>query len=124
MSARVELVDLFFPPESVSSFFLFSWRHLESILRVLEEDCSIAFAFALTAFSTASFQKSRSRPRASNWARIEVLRLSRKYQIMISLFRMAARSKSRRTVSSCSRYAAQSRTSSSWCWESLWIFSQ
>ena len=86
MSAGVVLVDLFFPLESFSSFFLFFRGHLESMLRVLEEDCSIDFASALTAFSTASSQESRSRPRASNWAWMEGLRSFRKYRIMISSF--------------------------------------
>ena len=67
VSAGVELVDLFFPPESFSSFLagLFSLGHLESMSRVLAEDWSIAFASALTAFSTASSQKFKSRPRVS-----------------------------------------------------------
>ena len=52
VSARAELVNLFFP-ESLSSFFadLFLWRHLEFILRVLKNSWSIAFA---SIFSTAS----------------------------------------------------------------------
>ena len=56
VSAERESVDLFFPLESLSSFLagLFPLGHLESMLRVLAEDWSIAFASALTAFSTAS----------------------------------------------------------------------
>ena len=63
-----ESVDLFFLPESFSSFLagLFPWEHLESMSRVLEEDWSIAFASTLMAFSTAFFQKFRSQPRTSN----------------------------------------------------------
>ena len=60
VSAGVELVDLFFPPGSFLSFFLFLWGHLECMSRVLEEDCSIDFASALMAFSTASSQESGS----------------------------------------------------------------
>ena len=60
MSAKGELVDLFFPLESLSSFLagLFPWEHFESISQILEEDCNNAFASTLTAFSTASSQKS------------------------------------------------------------------
>ena len=56
MSAEGELVDLFFLLASFSSFLagLFPLGHLESMLRVLAEDWSIAFVSALTAFSTAS----------------------------------------------------------------------
>ena len=63
---------------------------LESISWVLEDDCSNIFAFALTAFSTASSQESSSRPRASNWAQMESLRVYQKYRIIISLFGVAA----------------------------------
>ena len=65
--AGAESVDLFFPLESFSSFLagLFPLGHLESMSRVLAEDWSIAFASALTAFSTASSQEFRSRPRVS-----------------------------------------------------------
>ena len=68
MSARAELVDLFFQPEFFSFFLvgLFLCGHLESMLQVLEEDCNNVFAFTLTVFLTASFQESRSRPQASN----------------------------------------------------------
>ena len=61
--AEAELVDLFFP-ESFSFLFtgLLPWEHLESILRMLEDDWSIAFASTLTAFSTASSQEFRSWP--------------------------------------------------------------
>ena len=106
VSAGVELVDLFF--ESFSSLLaaLFPRGHLESMSRVLAGDCSDAFASALTAFSTASSQESRSLPRASNWARMEGLRPSRKYQIMISLLGVAAESNSWRTASKCSKCAA------------------
>ena len=40
MSVGAELIDLFFALESFSSFLtsLFPWEHLESMLRVLEED--------------------------------------------------------------------------------------
>ena len=63
VSAEAELVDLFFPPESFSSFLagLFPLGHLESMSRVIDKDWSIAFASTLTAFSMASFQESRSR---------------------------------------------------------------
>ena len=56
MSAGAELVDLFFPPESFSSFLatLFPLGHLESMSQIMEKDWSITFASALTAFSTAS----------------------------------------------------------------------
>ena len=62
-----ESMDLFFPLESFSSFLagLFPLGHLESMSRVLAEDWSIAFASALTAFSTASSQEFRSRLWAS-----------------------------------------------------------
>ena len=66
VSAEVESVDLFFPLESFSSFFLFPQGYLESILQVLAENCNIAFASTLTAFSMVSSQESRSQPRASN----------------------------------------------------------
>ena len=68
VSAKGELVDLFFLPESLSSFLasLFSWEHLESMSQILEVDCSNAFASALTAFSTASSQESWFQPRLSN----------------------------------------------------------
>ena len=124
VSAEAESVDLFF--ESFSSFLagLFPWGHLEFISRILEEDCSNAFASTLTAFLTASSQESRSLPQASNWALAEGLRPSRKYRIMISSFGVAAGSNSRRTACRCSRWAAQSRTSSSWYCEFLLIFSQ
>ena len=81
VSAGTESVDLFFPLESFSSFLvgLFPQEHLESMSRVLAEDCSNIFASALTAFSTASFQESRFLPRVSNWARTEGLRPSRNY---------------------------------------------
>ena len=96
-------MDLFF--QSFLSFLtgLFLWGHLESMLGILEEDCSNVFAFALTVFSTTSSQESRSLPRASNWARTEGLRSSRKYQIIFSLFGVAAGSNSRRTACRCSR---------------------
>ena len=124
--AKTESVDLFFLSESFSSFLagLFSWGHLESMLWVPAEDCSNAFASALTVFSTASSQESRFLPQTSNWARTEALRPFRKYRIMISLFGVAARSNSRRTASRCFKWAAQLRTSSSWYWESLLIFLQ
>ena len=56
VSAEGELVDLFFPLEFFSSFLvgLFPLRLLKSMSRVLEENWSFAFAFALTAFSTSS----------------------------------------------------------------------
>ena len=68
MSAEGESMDLFFPPESFSSFLAgrFPRGHRESMLRILEEDCSNAFASALTAFLTASSQESWFRPRVSN----------------------------------------------------------
>ena len=55
-------------PESYSSIFtgLIFWGHFESILRMLEDDWSIAFTFVLTAFLMASFQESSSRLWASN----------------------------------------------------------
>ena len=101
-------------PESFSSFIagLFPWGHFESISRVPEGGCSNAFASASTAFSTASSQEFSSRPRASNCARMEGLRPSRKYRIRISSFGVAAGSNSWRTACRCSRCAAQSRTSS------------
>ena len=58
------------------------------------EDCSNAFASALTAFLTASFQEFWFRPRVSNWAQTEGLRPSQKYQIMVSSFGVAAESNS------------------------------
>ena len=126
MSTRTESVDLFFPLEFFSSFLagLFPRGHLESMSQVLAEDCSNAFASVLTAFLTASSQESRFLPWASNWARTESLRLFRKYWIMISSFGVAAGSNSRRTACRCSRWAAQSRTSSSWYWEFFLIFPQ
>ena len=62
VSAGVNSVDLFF--ESFSSLLvgLFPQEHLESMSQVLAGDCSNAFASALTAFSTASSQESRSLP--------------------------------------------------------------
>ena len=55
-SAERKSADLVLP-ESFSSFLasLFSWGHLESILWVLEDDCSNVFISALTIFSTTSF---------------------------------------------------------------------
>ena len=125
VSAEAELIDLFFS-NSLSSVFagLFPWRHLESILRVLEDNWSIVFVFTLAAFSTASSQKSRSRPRASKWVRAKGFRSFRKHWIMISLFGVAARSNSWRTACKCSRWAVYLRTSSCWCWESFLSFSQ
>ena len=124
MSAGVESVDLFF--ESFSSLLagLFSRGHFESMSRVLAGDCSNVFAFALTVFLTASSQESRSLPQASNWAQIEDFRPSRKYWIMISSLGVAEGSNSWKTASRCSKCAAQSRISSSWCWKSLLIFPQ
>ena len=126
VSAEGELVDLFFLLESLSSFLasLFPLGHLESMSRVLAEDWSIAFASALTAFSTASSQESSSLPWASNWTRMEGLRPFQKYWIMISLFGAAAESNSLGTACKCFRWAIQSRTSSSWYWESFLIFPQ
>ena len=68
VSAEGESVDLFFPPESFSSFLAgrFPRGHRESMSRILAEDCSNAFASALTAFSTASSQESWFWPRVSN----------------------------------------------------------
>ena len=68
VSAGTESIDLFFLLKSFSSFLagLFPREHLESISRVLAEDCSNTFTSALTAFLTASSQESRSLPRASN----------------------------------------------------------
>ena len=94
VSAGVDLVDLFFPPESFSFFFPFPWGHLVSMLQVFEKDYSIAFASTLTAFLTASSQESRPWSWASNWARIEGLRPFRKYRIMIFSFGVAAGSNS------------------------------
>ena len=126
VSARIESVDLFFPPESFSSFLasLFPRRYLDSMSRVLAEDCSNAFASTLTAFLTASSQESRSLPWASNWAGREGFRPFQKYRIMISLFKVAVGSNSWKTTYKCSRWATQSRTSSSWYWESFLIFPQ
>ena len=123
MSIGAELIDLFFS-KSLTSFFagLFPQGHLESILQVLEDDWSIVFASMLTAFSTAFFQKSRSRPQTSNWARTEDFRSSKNYRIMISLFGVVAESNSWRTACKCFRGAVQLRTSSCWCWESLLSF--
>ena len=123
--ARTGLVDLFFL-ESLSSFFvgLFPQRHLESILQMLKDDWSIAFASALMVFSTASSQESRSRPWTSIWAWTEGFRPSRKYRIMISLFGAAAGSNSWKTAYRCSRWAVQSKTSSCWCWEFFLNFPQ
>ena len=55
-------------PEFFSYFLagLLSWGQLKSILQILEDDCSNVFASTLTAFLTASFQESRSQPRAFN----------------------------------------------------------
>ena len=91
VSAEGESVDLFFLLESFSSFIvgLFFLGYPESMLRVLEGDWSITFAFALTAFSTTSFQEFRSWARASNWARIEGFRSFMKHWIMISSFGVA-----------------------------------
>ena len=126
VSAEGELVDLIFLPESFSSFLtgLFPQWHLESMLQILEEDCSNAFASTLTAFSTASLQESWFRPRVSNWAQTEGFRSFLKYQIMVSSFGVAVGSNSWRIACRCFRWAIQSRTSSSWCWESLLIFLQ
>ena len=112
VSAEAESVDLFFLLESFSSFFFFSQGHLESILQVLEDDYSIAFASALTTFLTASSQESKSWPWVSNWAWTKSLKHFQKYRIMISLFGVIAGSNSWRTTSNCSKWAAQLRTSS------------
>ena len=108
VSAGTELVDLFFPLEFFSSFLagLFPWGHFESMSLVLAEDCSNAFASALTAFSTAFSQESRYLPRASNWAWTESFRSFQKYRIMISSFGVAARSNSWKTACRYSRWAA------------------
>ena len=78
--------------KSFSSFFadLLLWGHLKSISRILKNDFSNTFASSLTAFSTTSSQESSSWPRASNWAQIKDFRPSRKYWIIIFLFRVAA----------------------------------
>ena len=68
VSAEGESVDLFFLPESFSSF-LAGWflrGHRESMSQILEEDCSNAFASTLTAFLMTSSQESWFRPRVSN----------------------------------------------------------
>ena len=106
--ARLESVDLFFPPESFSSFLagLFPRRQLESMSQVIARDCSDAFASALTDFLTASFQKSRSLLWTSNWAQMEGLRSFRKYRIMISLLGVATGSNFWRTASRYSRCVA------------------
>ena len=95
VSAEGVLVDLVFL-ESFSSFFvgLFPWGHLKSILKVIEADCSNVLAFTLMVFSTASSQKSKSRPRVSNCAQIEGFRPSLKYRIIIFLSGVVARSNS------------------------------
>ena len=125
MSARAESLNLFFLPEFFSFLAgLFSWGYLESISRVLEDDCSNAFAFVLTAFSTTSSQKSKFRPRVSNWAQTEGLRPFQNYRIMISLFGVAIGSKPWRTAYRYSRWAAQLRTSSRWYCKSFLIFPQ
>lgn len=56
VSARAESMDFFFP-EFFFCFFMgmFPWGHLESILRVLEDDCRNVFAFVLIVFSMVSF---------------------------------------------------------------------
>ena len=120
--AETELINLFFPPESFSFFFLFSRGHLESMSQVLKEDCSIAFTSALTIFLTASSQESSFQPQALNWAQTEGFRHSRKYRIMIPSFKVAKGSNSRKTASRCSRWATQSRTLFSKWWESLLFF--
>lgn len=114
-SAEGKLVDLVFS-ESFSSFLagLFPWEHLESILWVLEDDCSNVFTSALTAFSTASFQESKSRPRTSNWAQTESFKPSQKYRIMISSFGIVVGLNSWKTSCRCSKWTAQLRASSSW----------
>ena len=126
VSAKEVSVDLFFPLESFSSFLagLFPLGHFESMLRVLARDWSIGFTSALTAFSTASSQEFRSRLQASIWARTEGFRPSRKHRIMIRSFGAAPGSNSWRTACRYSKWAAQSRTSSYWCWESLLSFPQ
>ena len=116
VSAGAVLVDLFFPPESFSTFLadLFPWIYLESMSRILEKDWKIAFTFALTTFSMASSQEFISQLQVSNWAQIKGFRLTKKHQIMISSFGVAARLNSRKIACNCFRWAAQSRTSSCW----------
>ena len=96
VSIEGELVDLFFLSKSFSFFLigLFSWGHLESMSRILEEDYNNAFASPLTAFSTASFQESWFWPRLSNWARTEGFRSSWKCWILITSFGVAVGSNS------------------------------
>ena len=97
-------------------------RHFESISQVLERGCINVFASTLTAFSMTSFSKSSSRSQVSKYARIEGLRISLEYQIIISSFGVVAGSKFCKTVCKCSRCAAQSKTSSN-CTRSLfWSF--
>ena len=124
VSTKGELVDLFFPLESFPSFLLglFPLGHLESMSRVLAEDWSIAFASTLTAFSMTSSQEFRSWLWTSIWARTEGFRPSRKYRIMIRSFGPAPGSNFWRPACSCSRWAAQLRTSSCRYWESLLSF--
>ena len=91
-------------------FFLFFCRlypqeNFELILRVYEDGCSNVFASTITAFSTASSQKSNSWSWVSNCTRMEAFRFFWKYWIKISLFRVATGLNSCKTTYKYSRYA-------------------
>ena len=99
-----------FIPSKVFFFFLYRlipWGHFKSILQVFESDYNNAFTSILAVFSTTSSQKSSSWSKTFNYTRIEVFRLSWKYQIKISLFTVAVESNSYGGVT-------QLRTSSNW----------
>ena len=120
--------DLFFLKslKSLSSFLIGCWPrgHRESISLVPDRAWRLALASASTVLSITSSQESRSRSLTSNWAQMEGRRSSRKYRIMVSLFGAATESNSWRTAYKCSKYAAQSRTSSCLYWESLLTLAQ
>lgn len=109
------LVDLFFW-KFLHYFFtsLYSWRYLALILQVFESGCSNVFASVLIAFSTDFSQESSSQPQAFNCAQMEGLRFFWKYRIKISLLGAVTSFNSLKTACRCSKYAAQSKTCSSW----------
>ena len=80
--------------------------HQVSISWTLDGSWRAALASALMAFLMAVLQVSNSRPRSSNWTRMDGLRPSQKSQIRTALLRAAVGSNFLRTVYKCSKWAA------------------
>ena len=100
------------------------WGQQASISRTHEGRFRAALASAMTAFFMAWSEVSFWQSSCLAWVPMEGLRPLRNRRIKTGSEITASASNSRKTLYQCSRWAAQSITSSNWCWEFFLIVLQ